>query len=233
MHYYARNMAMFFSKAGSIPSRATRAAATTDSVAAVSSSSASSSSSAKCRQDNPASSSLLSSLSDRETLRYSFSNQPHLGLHRQCNRPSTNRNFHYFNQQYYDDDLYRRHHITATIAPGGGVRWQCRTSSSSASVVNPTTAVPLTPEQRATLLTKLIEPERDGNITIHDSSGSSTGGRWKLLPQSSSSSQDAITKTYHFIDFQQAWTFMTRVSILAEKMNHHPEWSNVYNRVEV
>jgi len=45
--------------------------------------------------------------------------------------------------------------------------------------------------------------------------------------------RDAIRKTYHFSDFIEAWGFMTRVALRAEKMNHHPEWFNVYNRVEV
>ncbi len=45
--------------------------------------------------------------------------------------------------------------------------------------------------------------------------------------------RDAIAKTYKFADFVEAWGFMSRVAILAEKMNHHPEWANVYNRVEV
>ena len=36
-----------------------------------------------------------------------------------------------------------------------------------------------------------------------------------------------------FKDFSEAFAFMTRVAILAEKMNHHPEWSNVYNRVTI
>ena len=45
--------------------------------------------------------------------------------------------------------------------------------------------------------------------------------------------RDAITKTFKFDDFVEAWGFMSRAAILAEKMNHHPEWFNVYNRVEV
>ncbi len=45
--------------------------------------------------------------------------------------------------------------------------------------------------------------------------------------------RDAITKTFNFIDFQQAWDFMSQIAIVAEQMNHHPEWFNVYNRVEV
>lgn len=43
----------------------------------------------------------------------------------------------------------------------------------------------------------------------------------------------AMTKTFQFKNFSQAWAFMSRVALLAEKMNHHPEWFNVYNRVEV
>ena len=45
--------------------------------------------------------------------------------------------------------------------------------------------------------------------------------------------RDAIVKTYKFSDFVEAWGFMSRAAIVAEKMDHHPEWSNVYNRVEV
>ncbi|WNJ17812.1 4a-hydroxytetrahydrobiopterin dehydratase [Pontibacter sp. G13] len=44
---------------------------------------------------------------------------------------------------------------------------------------------------------------------------------------------DGIEKTFTFKDFVEAFGFMARVAILAEKHNHHPEWSNVYNRVEV
>ena len=43
----------------------------------------------------------------------------------------------------------------------------------------------------------------------------------------------AITRTLKFGDFAEAFGFMTRVAILAEKADHHPEWSNVYNRVDI
>ena len=43
----------------------------------------------------------------------------------------------------------------------------------------------------------------------------------------------SISKSFKFKDFNAAWGFMSRVALLAEKMNHHPEWFNVYNRVEV
>lgn len=45
--------------------------------------------------------------------------------------------------------------------------------------------------------------------------------------------RDAIRKSFRFQDFNAAFGFMARVALLAEKMDHHPEWFNVYNRVEV
>jgi 4a-hydroxytetrahydrobiopterin dehydratase len=51
---------------------------------------------------------------------------------------------------------------------------------------------------------------------------------WARVPQ-----REAINRTYMFADFVEAMGFMTRAALWAEKMNHHPEWSNVYRRVEV
>jgi 4a-hydroxytetrahydrobiopterin dehydratase len=51
---------------------------------------------------------------------------------------------------------------------------------------------------------------------------------WSLAPD-----KEAIIKTFTFKDFNQAFGFMTRSALVAEKMDHHPEWFNVYNRVEV
>jgi 4a-hydroxytetrahydrobiopterin dehydratase len=45
--------------------------------------------------------------------------------------------------------------------------------------------------------------------------------------------RDAITRTFKFGDFSEAFAFMTRVAMLAEVQDHHPEWSNVYNRVTI
>ncbi|MBK7889224.1 MAG: 4a-hydroxytetrahydrobiopterin dehydratase [Bacteroidetes bacterium] len=42
-----------------------------------------------------------------------------------------------------------------------------------------------------------------------------------------------LTKTFKFKDFTEAFGFMTRVAFIAEKMNHHPDWRNVYNAVEI
>eukprot|EP00794_Sanderia_malayensis_P010842 gene10842-11994_t len=51
---------------------------------------------------------------------------------------------------------------------------------------------------------------------------------WKLLTD-----RDAIHKEFKFASFNQAFGFMTRVALKAEKMDHHPEWSNVYNKVDI
>ncbi len=45
--------------------------------------------------------------------------------------------------------------------------------------------------------------------------------------------QDALVRAFQFRDFSEAWGFMTRVALLAEKQNHHPEWSNTWNRVTI
>lgn len=45
--------------------------------------------------------------------------------------------------------------------------------------------------------------------------------------------RDAIHKTFKFADFKTAWAFMSASALKAEQMNHHPEWFNVYNKIEV
>lgn len=61
--------------------------------------------------------------------------------------------------------------------------------------------------------------------------------RERLLPTlegwAPDATRDGIRKSYRFADFTQAFAFMTRVALLAEKADHHPEWSNVYNRVDI
>lgn len=71
-----------------------------------------------------------------------------------------------------------------------------------------TPIAPLNPEQRSHMLSQLQG--------------------WSIHP-----SRDAIQKHFTFADFNAAWGFMNRVALEAERMNHHPEWSNVWNRVEV
>ena len=51
---------------------------------------------------------------------------------------------------------------------------------------------------------------------------------WRPVPD-----RDAIARDFKFKDFSAAWGFMARVALLAEQQDHHPEWSNVYNRVSI
>lgn len=45
--------------------------------------------------------------------------------------------------------------------------------------------------------------------------------------------KNALVRSFRFRNFSEAFAFMTRVALLAEKMEHHPEWTNVYNRVDI
>lgn len=69
---------------------------------------------------------------------------------------------------------------------------------------------------------KLTDDERAEQLPLLFAAG------WVLLDE-----RDAISKTFKFKDFTDAFGWMTRAAIWAEKMNHHPEWFNVYNSVEV
>jgi len=55
----------------------------------------------------------------------------------------------------------------------------------------------------------------------------------RLTGWSEVTGRDAISKTFTFKDFNEAFGFMSRVALVAEKMDHHPEWSNVYKTVSV
>lgn len=67
---------------------------------------------------------------------------------------------------------------------------------------------------------RLAGPEREQALAGLDG--------WTLVE-----GRDAIHKRYVFGDFVQAFGFMTRAALVAEKMDHHPEWSNVYRTVDV
>jgi 4a-hydroxytetrahydrobiopterin dehydratase len=70
------------------------------------------------------------------------------------------------------------------------------------------------------MATRLTEPERASALATLEG--------WAMAE-----GRDAITKTFAFKDFNAAFGFMTRVAMVAEKLDHHPEWSNVYRKVTV
>jgi len=67
---------------------------------------------------------------------------------------------------------------------------------------------------------KLTDAAREQLLAAHP--------QWTYLPE-----RDAVQRKFAFADFSAAFGFMTRVALAAEKMDHHPEWFNVYNRVEI
>ena len=69
---------------------------------------------------------------------------------------------------------------------------------------------------------KLADDERDTILA------ELFGNGWQMVE-----GRDAVKKEFKFQDFNEAFGFMTRVAIKADKMDHHPEWFNVYNRVEI
>ncbi|HVL22173.1 MAG TPA: 4a-hydroxytetrahydrobiopterin dehydratase [Amaricoccus sp.] len=69
---------------------------------------------------------------------------------------------------------------------------------------------------------KLGEAERTALLPALGEAG------WGANPE-----RDAIRKVWKFRSFSEAWGFMSRAALVAEKMNHHPEWTNVYNVVDV
>ncbi len=72
------------------------------------------------------------------------------------------------------------------------------------------------------MTTKLTEPDRARDLPALGETG------WGAIPD-----RDAIRKIWKFKTFSEAWGFMSRAALVAEKLNHHPEWTNVYNIVDV
>ena len=70
------------------------------------------------------------------------------------------------------------------------------------------------------MIARLSDTERDALLARHPD--------WAMEP-----GREAIVRTFRFADFSEAFAFMTRVALLAEQADHHPEWSNVYNRVTI
>ena len=72
------------------------------------------------------------------------------------------------------------------------------------------------------MVIKLIDSDKEEAVRELSKKG------WKYH-----SEREAISKTFEFANFIEAFSWMTKVAIWAEKLNHHPEWSNVYKKVEV
>nr|CAH7721254.1 unnamed protein product [Callosobruchus chinensis] len=79
-----------------------------------------------------------------------------------------------------------------------------------------------TAKTKSKMHAKLTEEERSTTLAPLLKQG------WNIVD-----GRDAIHKEFLFKDFNQAFGFMSRVALLAEKMDHHPEWFNVYNKVQV
>lgn len=77
-------------------------------------------------------------------------------------------------------------------------------------------------QQVSRSITKITGLERDLALGHLKSQG------WQIVTK-----RDAIQKIYQFKNFNEAWGFMSRCALIAESMNHHPEWFNVYNKVDV
>ncbi|WP_269138094.1 4a-hydroxytetrahydrobiopterin dehydratase [Burkholderia cepacia] len=76
------------------------------------------------------------------------------------------------------------------------------------------------PNERCKMIHKLTSEERKTRLEGLP--------LWSAVP-----GRDAIQRSLRFADFNEAFGFMTRVAIKAQEMNHHPEWFNVYNRVDI
>ncbi len=72
------------------------------------------------------------------------------------------------------------------------------------------------------MATLLTQAEREAALPALGETG------WGAVPD-----RDAIRKVWKFKSFIEAWGFMSRAALIAEKLNHHPEWSNTYNVVDV
>ncbi|XP_029925518.1 pterin-4-alpha-carbinolamine dehydratase 2 [Myripristis murdjan] len=98
----------------------------------------------------------------------------------------------------------------------------------------------LWPRRLSGLSSLLLPPtSRNSSKMASDSHWLSAADREQLLMELRATGwvevedRDAIYKELHFKTFNQAFGFMSRVALQAEKMNHHPEWFNVYNKVQI
>ncbi|XP_013183288.2 pterin-4-alpha-carbinolamine dehydratase [Amyelois transitella] len=111
--------------------------------------------------------------------------------------------------------------IAIHFHPSGSVS-QARAASINVTPLAGFATVSTASPSKRKMADKLTKEERDTLLQPLIQSG------WKLQDN-----RDAIEKEFKFKDFNQAFAFMTRVALLAEKMDHHPEWFNVYNKLQV
>ncbi|XP_020650099.3 pterin-4-alpha-carbinolamine dehydratase 2 isoform X1 [Pogona vitticeps] len=102
---------------------------------------------------------------------------------------------------------------------GAGLRWLLRAGLEAAAGGRSGRAKFSTMSSKSHLLTT-----EERNQVLYD---------LKAAGWSEATERDAIYKEFIFQTFNQAFGFMTRVALQAEKMNHHPEWFNVYNKVQI
>jgi 4a-hydroxytetrahydrobiopterin dehydratase len=88
--------------------------------------------------------------------------------------------------------------------------------------------IPSIMTRRISRTSRFAAPSRlEGPVRVEELRTLSKSG-WKEVH-----GRDAVIKSFQFKDFVEAFGFMSRVALVAEKMDHHPEWFNVYNRVDV
>jgi len=89
-------------------------------------------------------------------------------------------------------------------------------------------------DRQAKQLYVLFSQQAGGCIVVQKLNETERAEALAKLPEwTPTEGRDAIARSFKFKDFKEAFAFMTRAALKAEQMDHHPEWFNVYNRVEV
>ncbi|XP_042877347.1 pterin-4-alpha-carbinolamine dehydratase-like isoform X3 [Penaeus japonicus] len=129
--------------------------------------------------------------------------------------------------------LYRRVLLPRTASLCAGLSTSISTFSVPRAVYTCPASVPRPPSvsvtrvqwfsaKRKMAAVKLSGAERETQLAPLLDAG------WQMVEN-----RDAIKRTFMFKNFNQAWSFMSQVALAGEKMDHHPEWFNVYNKVEI
>ncbi|KAJ2953367.1 hypothetical protein O0L34_g957 [Tuta absoluta] len=121
---------------------------------------------------------------------------------------------------YQAGSLAIHFHPAAARSPSQCARALINVSRAARFATSPVATAAVTPKRK--MADKLTSEDRTSLLQPLLNAG------WKVQ-----SNRDAIEKEFQFKDFNEAFGFMTRVALLAEKMDHHPEWFNVYNKLQV